>query len=464
MVVINLRGLLWFVVVGIASAAVGQADPQRDFVVAGKDVFMMLPPEFVCGPNVRSVSWSPDGDRLAVEREFTDVSPAMVSDLFTGKEVDRSTIEPETQIIVWSAVTRKSTTVFRLKQSQGLVTSMDWIAGSSSLLVDVNYAETGEAAGSRNSIMILSNTGSTLSVAQIDQSHRYVLNPSPMKPLVLLQEYAPDSPAAPKGEPEPPREPSSIRFFGTNGVLSGSIKMPGPTCIPFWSNNGGIYVLSIVRKPNVKVAERVWYIVDRSAETVKPSAAPPDAGSMFERSPTGVLKTDDLSPQLAGIKVGVQAPTVTISSADAKDDELAIVTTDGKRSDLSPKLNGVSYQSQGSLMVRSMVKVSLEAYLKAKEAAVRAKLLSNAKQVGLALLMNANDNDDNFLSKDSNLQNALGPYLKNNDLLNGFNYTFSGGNAANVEQPASTILGYFDGPGGRAIVYCDGHAKWINNP
>ena len=54
--------------------------------------------------------------------------------------------------------------------------------------------------------------------------------------------------------------------------------------------------------------------------------------------------------------------------------------------------------------------------------------------------------------------------MKNRDLMNDFNYTFKGGDLANVEDPANTELGFVVGPGGRAVVYVDGHAKWVANP
>ena len=87
-----------FVVVAglvVVASAFAQMYPQRDFIVAGKDVFMMLPQEFICGPTIKEISWSPDGDKLVAVREFADVSPAMYSDMILNREVDRATLEPE---------------------------------------------------------------------------------------------------------------------------------------------------------------------------------------------------------------------------------------------------------------------------------------------------------------------------------------------------------------------------------
>ena len=100
----------------------------------------------------------------------------------------------------------------------------------------------------------------------------------------------------------------------------------------------------------------------------------------------------------------------------------------------------------------------------ARSAAERTVLLSNAKQVGLAFLLYASDMDDEFPANGADWQEQIMPYLKNRDIMSGFVYSFKGGNATNVESPASTELGYISGAGGRAVVYVDGHAKWIPDP
>ncbi len=140
------------------------------------------------------------------------------------------------------------------------------------------------------------------------------------------------------------------------------------------------------------------------------------------------------------------------------------MTTDGTRGDLSPKLNAVQYESQGNLMVRPITIVSLEALKRARFVALKVKLLNQAKQIGLAIIMNSGDNNDMYPSNQGNWQAGISPYLMDPSVMNGFNYTFGGGSATAIESPATTEMGYFDGPGGRAVVYTDGHAKWVPNP
>jgi prepilin-type processing-associated H-X9-DG protein len=93
-----------------------------------------------------------------------------------------------------------------------------------------------------------------------------------------------------------------------------------------------------------------------------------------------------------------------------------------------------------------------------RDGAARAETLSKAKQVALGLMMLAADNDDT-ISADFKLSD-LAPYLRNNSILEGFVMVFTGGSLRDVKDPANTVLGYTEGPGGRAVAYMDGHVKW----
>ena len=485
------RSLSILALLGFAVVAFAQLDPQRDFVIAGKDAYLMLPPEFVCGPSLREMAWSPDGDHLAILRDYAEVSPTMMSDLMLG-EIDPSSLEPESQILVWSMVIRKTTTLLKLKKSAGEVTSINWISGSSSMVVEGNFALSGETEPSHTSLLILNANGKTTNVRDFGAQEEHEILPSPYKPLVMILEHLVSD--LPSGGPPPAgaqggavsaivsgappvasqvggagsplsRPLPSIRLFSTDGVVSEPITLPSPVCVPVWGKDGQIYVMSIERTPGEKKAKRIWYIVDRAARKNTPIALPPaDVVQQWGGPDTKALFIEDLSARLADKKLGVRAPSVVIGDAAAKEKEYSVVTTDGSHGELSPTTNGVSYRSQGSLMVRPLVKISLEAYKKAREAAIKRRIINQAKQVALAMLMYSNDYDDNYLSNAGNWQSQLEPYLKDSTLTDGFTYTFTGGNSASIAEPANTQLGYIDGPGGRAVAYSDGHVRWIPNP
>lgn len=127
---------------------------------------------------------------------------------------------------------------------------------------------------------------------------------------------------------------------------------------------------------------------------------------------------------------------------------------------LSPSLSHIAYVAQGRLFASQIVKLDLAAYLKAKEEAERAVAMSNTKQVALGLIIYAADSDD-LLPPQAGYQDAIYPYLKNRDVMNGFVYTYSGGSLAKLDDPAGTEIGYVSVAGGRCVAFADGHVKFI---
>jgi hypothetical protein len=111
-------------------------------------------------------------------------------------------------------------------------------------------------------------------------------------------------------------------------------------------------------------------------------------------------------------------------------------------------------------MAADLVRIPKAAYLAARAAAERATVISNAKQIGLALHMYAQDHNEAFPGASDDVANRIAPYLKNSSMTAGLVYTHSGGAIANIENPDKTELGYLPGSGGRAIIYADGHVQW----
>jgi prepilin-type processing-associated H-X9-DG protein len=125
---------------------------------------------------------------------------------------------------------------------------------------------------------------------------------------------------------------------------------------------------------------------------------------------------------------------------------------------LSPKDNFVAYTVDYSLRIRPIAKVPPEVAKLIKDAMAKRETMQNAKQMGLAILMYSGDCDDLTPPKDG-LSDIIQPYLRMN--IPGFVYTLEGGkNLGEIANPAETEMGYINGPGGRAIVYVDGHVSW----
>ncbi|MBS1713597.1 MAG: hypothetical protein JST30_04600 [Armatimonadetes bacterium] len=130
---------------------------------------------------------------------------------------------------------------------------------------------------------------------------------------------------------------------------------------------------------------------------------------------------------------------------------------------LAPDMSFVAYVSGGRLFRSEILKGDYEIFRQAKLAAERTVALSNAKQVALAALLFASDNKDR-LPGTGEFSSSVMPYLKNDRLLDGFVWTFQGGNISDVKEPAKTEIGYITVPGGRCVAYVDGHARYVKDP
>ncbi|HWA82686.1 MAG TPA: hypothetical protein VG820_04600, partial [Fimbriimonadaceae bacterium] len=139
----------------------------------------------------------------------------------------------------------------------------------------------------------------------------------------------------------------------------------------------------------------------------------------------------------------------------------ALIGMDCSDVSLAPTLNAVAYVSNGVAMVRPILQVPKRAFLTAQRNALKAMAMSNAKQVGLATIMYSGDYDDMLPVHGSDFSDILGPYAKNSSIFDGFTYTYSGKSFSDMKDPSKTELGYTAGPGGRAVIFGDGHVEWV---
>jgi prepilin-type processing-associated H-X9-DG protein len=84
--------------------------------------------------------------------------------------------------------------------------------------------------------------------------------------------------------------------------------------------------------------------------------------------------------------------------------------------------------------------------------------MAKLSQIGKALMMFASDNDDAFPTQEQLDNRGIDGYLGNPSLLNGFVYN---GRTAMGDSPARTEAGYMLCPGGRAILFQDGHVVFV---
>jgi hypothetical protein len=135
----------------------------------------------------------------------------------------------------------------------------------------------------------------------------------------------------------------------------------------------------------------------------------------------------------------------------------ALICGDSTGGQLLPGGAAVVYFSQGAVWAAPLLRLSRGEYQVSVVRAQQVETIGRAKQVGLALMMYAFD-DDGALPVGEEWRSQLAPYLKESSFLEGFVYTHLGGKLSEIKNPAEAELGYIIAPGGRVVVYADGHA------
>ena len=183
--------------------------------------------------------------------------------------------------------------------------------------------------------------------------------------------------------------------------------------------------------------------------------------------PKGPLSFDALMPD-PQYSVDVRGDKVTLTDSNALQVkgnvlppfvDLCLKRSFESSGMLSSDERFVAYLDGGSLLMRELVPSDPKLAMDAARSREKAKAIQDAKMVGTGIMIYTADWDDVLPSADD-FNSKIEPYLKNRDLLDGFTYTGKAENLANLKDPAGTEIGFKSGPGGRAIVYADGHVVW----
>lgn len=421
----------------------GSSDFRRTMAAGGEDAVLMFPPETVCGAEASEMTWTGDGKQLVLVRRATDLSPRDVTTAYAQKTPPRATAHSD--LIVWDVRTRKPKTVLTVGETAA-VSGLEPVPGTDKVvvnLIEVTRDANGTQTGVTESIGLLSAGTSTLVRLNAHSDSDPFFDQamvSSTKPIVILRRMMKD------------RSSSLVRFIDGSGRMSPAFQFPYKTPIGF--DASGVPG-KIIRQdgPDGKRTFKFHKLNTATGQEMGVVDYLPD----FPRNP------DDRMTAIAGSGTSTGraiTPTILLQLKGGKDDELGVVTTDGSRPLISPSREAIAYVSQGSAMVRLFAPVPHLVYEQGRLAAERTQALNAGKQVGLALIMFAGDMDDTLPGQDVDLRSKLGPYTKNPSLFDNFTYTFGGGAMTSIENPATTSIGYVTGPGGRAMIYADGHVKW----
>jgi hypothetical protein len=219
-------------------------------------------------------------------------------------------------------------------------------------------------------------------------------------------------------------------------------------------------VIPIAEKAKKEPSLRESWAIDvatADAALQTPSGKPQTTSALWLRA-AGTAKKET-APALAK---GSVATDSLLIAANARMETL--LTTESSAA--------VLFTRDGSLCAAPIFRLPAQAFEDVLRGIQRTATMSNAKQVGLALMMYSQDYDENLPLPGSGVQDAAAPYLKNPSVFanpgtgeKGFVYSYQGPTGVSqIGQPATTQLGFVSGPGGRAIIWADGHVTWEDTP
>ena len=125
----------------------------------------------------------------------------------------------------------------------------------------------------------------------------------------------------------------------------------------------------------------------------------------------------------------------------------------------------IMYIAHGAVFLSELTPVDLDAAVKALMAQAKVNAVSFAKQAGTAMHIYASDYDDLMPISGASARESVFPYIKSARILDSVVWTnVMGQNMGKIQDPSKYELGYVPGPGGRAIIYADGHVGWRAEP
>ena len=432
-----------------------QMGPRTETVLTDSEAYLLLPPELISGPVVAQATSSQSGRNLAVLRMSMRLSAENIPSAAAPNPPPPS---QQYELIFWNAAIRKPTSLWQSSQPFTNVRFTDWMPTTETLfaiadrVIPPDPSQPSRPPAHEWKVLLLGlgiERAVPLSVPLGDYSLVQV-EMSPRKPLGVL-ELISDSSA----------QSEALYLVHPNGRMGARIDVPASArYVVGWDSEGNPTVVNISAGP--QGARAVGVVDPRNGHVSPMPKEQPRPEIIRPAQITGPLRIVTKRHSLTESNTTQQTNPIWLESPTKTDNPRALLTADGTDATFVPGGTGVRFQSQNAYWFTPVLKMNKEAYMTARRAAERMVALSNAKQLGLAAIMFAQDNDEVLPSPDG-IQEKLMPYLQNTALFSSFTYTYAGGAMSDIVSPSETILGYVAGPGGHAVLYADGHAKWQND-
>lgn len=460
---------------GLAVEENGQKLAKARYVLTEQEAFLPFPPELAAFPTVTLAQWSPNSRYVLVARRDERVPSRL-----------EAPPEGENQLVLWDRRGRRSRVLWQRPLVFSNVRQIEWLPGTSVALALVEWQDAQGVAAPpavggqpeepeksdeprRELLRIDAASGLARVIARLERDEQLLV--SPVQPTAALWRRETTAERAIDAEGRKfvrLRERTLLRLVRVGGNVAAPIQVSLSIHATDWAADGSLLLWGIDPEVPLAVEQPLplrWHAVDSASGTVRALPAPP---RRYEPAPLSLSVR--LVQTTVSVGEGPRAESVRplwLESVARSDQPRALLCGDSSGGTLAPDGSAVLYLSQGAAWVTSFVRLPKGLFLQARRAALRAMAISNAKQVGLALLMYAQDYDETFPPADETIRDRLLPYVKNVAFFNdpgtdapGFVYLYDVASLKAIQEPAKTRIGHLTGPGGRAVIFADGHVEW----
>lgn len=438
---------------------------ERDTLVTSDKGYVLGAPIHVAGPGQFALRWSPDGKYLAA-----------VSQQIAGNDRFRAVMGQQvpstSSIYVWDGKSGRTVNVLTSSDAHALFIS-GWMSDASLYYLQEQTLPSGPQRNEPEFQYSIHRwrPGQTGSTQVYSSKNALMLRVSSKQPYGLLEEVTlarrPTAATAAGVPVEVPTVQKKVLLVTPGGVKP----LESPPADASYTDKEGFFCALTLKMVGAGVARQrveewkrlslngVWETVSSEPEIDETADSSFGEGTPAV-DPNGLQTILSRTEARQGpVQARMQsawlwAPVKGVIHA-------ALVNADTTLLSLSPTKENIAYVSQEHLMIRPIQIMSAADLDKMLETAERQELMDQAKQVGLGMMIYGADADDS-LPLSAGWQDALLPYLKSKNLLDGFVYELNGDNLGKLEDPASKRLGYVSGSRGRAIVFADGHVIWDN--
>ena len=432
------------------------------YILLEHEAIVAQPPQLVSEGIVDLAVWSPDGRNVIVLRTgMPDARP-------DPQNADAQPVEAS--VVVWNLATRRGLTVWKhrglLQPEDGFVPYyLSWLPGTQTLLLPLEWRERNlqtDAQGAQQPVETSHHALMFIDVARNQarevrtQAGFMPYAVSPTRPQIALHDF----------------DNHTARVLDSSGVFGPVLPLPKSENVSVeWMPDGSGLLLRWHEKPTGekagtpaagaagnKLIQRLARMDAATGGLTPLDKLParignkPKADEVYN-GPLRVRQTTQLLNEGASRH---RAHPLWLETDTKSDSARTLLCADGAKAQISPRGDAVLYLSQNVAWVAPLTRLPREAFIQS----LRALAMRNAKQAATAVMMYSQDYDEMLPSSGD----VVSPYLKDDAILDGLNYTYNGGAMKDIENPSQTVLGTYPGPGGTVTIYADGHVKWNNKP